>query len=152
MVAYAVTKHPALFKAALELYGVTDRATYNERTNRNAAIRWTRKMGGTPLEKPDVYRKANVLPNVPKITAPVLVMHGEDDPQVPPYESAQFVAALKKAGQDARLRDLSEGGPRLLAARSSARRVAEAGGVPEPLSAARPGRSITSTQDIVLDK
>ena len=56
-------------------------------------------MGGTPHEKPDVYRKANVLPDVPKITAPVLVMHGEDDPQVPPYESAQFVAALKKAGK-----------------------------------------------------
>jgi len=24
------------------------------------------------------------------------VMHGEDDPQVPPFESAQFVDALKK--------------------------------------------------------
>lgn len=99
MVAYAITKEPALFKAALELYGVVDRASYNERTNRNAAIRWMRKMGGTPTEKPDVYRKANVLPDVPRITAPVLVMHGEADPQVPPYESAQLVAALKKAGK-----------------------------------------------------
>jgi dipeptidyl aminopeptidase/acylaminoacyl peptidase len=88
-----------VFKVALELFGVTDRASYNERTNRTAAVRWMRKMGGTPLEKPEVYRKANILPDVPKITAPVLVMHGEDDPQVPPYESAQFVAALKKAGK-----------------------------------------------------
>jgi dipeptidyl aminopeptidase/acylaminoacyl peptidase len=99
MVAYAVTKQPTVFKAAIELFGVVDRASYNERTNRNAAVRWARKMGGTPQEKPEVYRKANVLPDVPKITAPVLVMHGEDDPQVPPYESAQFVAALKKAGK-----------------------------------------------------
>jgi dipeptidyl aminopeptidase/acylaminoacyl peptidase len=96
MVAYAVTKQPNLFKVALELYGVVDRATYNERTNRNAAVRWMMKMGGTPDEKPEVYRRANALADVQHIVTPVLVMHGEDDPQVPPYESAQFVAALKK--------------------------------------------------------
>jgi dipeptidyl aminopeptidase/acylaminoacyl peptidase len=99
MVAYAVTKQPDLFKAAVELYGVVDRATYNERTNRNAATRWMMKMGGTPDEKPDVYRKASAMAEVNRIKTPVLVMHGEDDPQVPPYESAQFVNALKKAGK-----------------------------------------------------
>jgi dipeptidyl aminopeptidase/acylaminoacyl peptidase len=98
-VAYAVTKHPDLFKAAIELYGVVDRATFNERTNRNSAIRWMMKMGGSPDEKPDVYRKANSLADVAKIKTPLLVMHGEDDPQVPPYESAQFVNALKRAGK-----------------------------------------------------
>jgi dipeptidyl aminopeptidase/acylaminoacyl peptidase len=46
-----------------------------------------------------VYAKANVLADVPKITAPILIMRGEDDPQAPPYESQQFVAALKKAGK-----------------------------------------------------
>lgn len=99
MVAYAITKHPDLFKVALELYGVVDRGTYNERTNRNAAVRWMMKMGGTPEEKPEVYRRANALADAAKIVTPVLVMHGEDDPQVPPYESAQFVAALKKHGK-----------------------------------------------------
>jgi dipeptidyl aminopeptidase/acylaminoacyl peptidase len=100
MVAYAITKQPDLFKVALELYGVVDRATFNERTNRNSAVRWMMKMGGTPEEKPQVYRKANALAEVAKITTPVLVMHGEDDPQVPPYESAQLVAALKKHGKE----------------------------------------------------
>ena len=99
MVAYAITKQPDMFKVALELYGVVDRATYNERTNRNAATRWTMKMGGTPEEKPAVYRKANALADVSKIVTPVYVMHGEDDPQVPPFESAQFVEALKKHGK-----------------------------------------------------
>jgi len=99
MVAYAVTKHPDLFKAAIELYGVVDRATFNERTNRNSAIRWMMKMGGSPEEKPEVYRKANSLAEVAKIRTPLLVMHGEDDPQVPPFESAQFVSALKRAGK-----------------------------------------------------
>ncbi len=96
MVAYAVTKYPDLFAAAIELYGVVDRATFLERTNRNTAIRWAMKMGGSPDEKPEVYRKANALLQIDKIKTPLLVMHGENDPQVPPYESAQFVRALKE--------------------------------------------------------
>ncbi|HYM09739.1 MAG TPA: alpha/beta fold hydrolase, partial [Bryobacterales bacterium] len=99
MVAYAVTKYPDLFRAAIELYGVVDRATYIERTNRLSAIRWMMKMGGTRQEKPEVYRKADILLDVEKIKAPLLIMHGEDDPQVPPYESAQFVSALKEHGK-----------------------------------------------------
>jgi dipeptidyl aminopeptidase/acylaminoacyl peptidase len=96
MVAYAVTKYPDLFAAAMELYGVVDRATFNERTNRNSAVRWMMKMGGSPDEKPEVYRKANALLQIDTIKTPLLVMHGESDPQVPPYESAQFVRALKE--------------------------------------------------------
>lgn len=99
MVAYAVTKYPDLFQAAIELYGVVDRATYVERSNRNAAARWMMKMGGTPAEKPDVYRRANALLDVAKIQTALLIMHGENDPQVPPYESAQFVKALEKHGK-----------------------------------------------------
>jgi dipeptidyl aminopeptidase/acylaminoacyl peptidase len=99
MVNYAMTKLPGVFCAGLDLYGVADRATYNERTNRNSAIRWEIKMGGKPAEKPAVYRKANVLPDVAKIAAPMLVIHGQEDPQVPPYESAQLVEALKKHGK-----------------------------------------------------
>jgi dipeptidyl aminopeptidase/acylaminoacyl peptidase len=56
-------------------------------------------MGGTPEEKPAVYRKANVLPDVKRIRTPLLIMHGEEDPQVPPQESVEFVAALKQAGK-----------------------------------------------------
>jgi dipeptidyl aminopeptidase/acylaminoacyl peptidase len=94
MTAYAVTNYPSLFAAAIEMYGVVDRATFVERTNRNSAIRWMAKMGGTPVEKPEVYRRANSLLKVDKIRTPLLILHGENDPQVPPYESVQFVKAL----------------------------------------------------------
>jgi dipeptidyl aminopeptidase/acylaminoacyl peptidase len=96
MVAYAVTKYPTLFQAAIEMYGVVDRATFVERTNRGSAIRWMMKMGGSPAEKPEVYRRANALLDVAKIQTPLLILHGENDPQVPPYESAQFVKALRE--------------------------------------------------------
>ncbi len=99
MVAYAVTKYPDLFAAAIEMFGVVDRATFNERTNRNSAVRWMMKMGGSPEEKPAVYAKANALLQIDKIKTPLLVLHGENDPQVPPYESAQFVKALKEHGK-----------------------------------------------------
>jgi dipeptidyl aminopeptidase/acylaminoacyl peptidase len=96
MVAYAVTKYPTLFQAAIEMYGVVDRATFLERTNRNSAVRWAMKMGGSPAEKPDVYLRANSLLKVKSIQTPLLILHGENDPQVPPYESAQFVRALRQ--------------------------------------------------------
>ena len=56
-------------------------------------------MGGTPAEKPGVYRKANVLLDVAGIETPLAVMHGAEDPQVPPYGSTQFVKALSKHGK-----------------------------------------------------
>jgi dipeptidyl aminopeptidase/acylaminoacyl peptidase len=95
MVAYAVTRYPELFAAAIELYGVVDRELFVYRTNSPSATRWMMKMGGTPTEKPDVYRRANVLLSIDKVRTPLLVMHGEDDPQVPPAESAALVKALR---------------------------------------------------------
>jgi dipeptidyl aminopeptidase/acylaminoacyl peptidase len=99
VVANAVTKLPNTFAAAIEMFGVVDRALFLQYTNRNSKIRWETKMGGPPEEKPAVYRKANILPDVGVIKTPLLIMHGEEDPQVPPQESAELVAALKKAGK-----------------------------------------------------
>jgi len=151
MVAYEVTKRPELWHAAIELYGVVDRASFIDRTNRPSAIRWTAKMGGTPEQKPEVYRKANILADVPKITSPLLVQHGEDDPQVPPYESVQFTEALKKAGKPylyftypKELHGFSQREHRLDAWR---KQLAFLNYYLQP----KPGRSITSTQEIVLN-
>ena len=97
MVAYVVTRYPDLFAAAIELYGVVDRALFLERTNGPSAVRWSMKMGGPPSEKPQNYQRANVLLSIDKVHTPLLVMHGQNDPQVPPAESARFVEALHAA-------------------------------------------------------
>jgi dipeptidyl aminopeptidase/acylaminoacyl peptidase len=99
VVANAVAKLPDTFAAGIEMFGVVDRALFLQYTNRNSKIRWETKMGGTPEEKPAVYRKADVLPDVESIKTPLLILHGEKDPQVPPQESAEFAEALKKAGK-----------------------------------------------------
>jgi dipeptidyl aminopeptidase/acylaminoacyl peptidase len=96
MVAYMVVHYPDLFSAAIELYGVVDRDLFVERTNPQSSIRWMMKMGGTPAGKPEVYRRADVLLQVDKVKTPLLVMHGENDQQVPPADSALFVKALKE--------------------------------------------------------
>ncbi len=83
MTAYAVVRYPDLFAAAMELFGVVDRELFVYRTNRPSSMRWMMKMGGTPEEKPEVYRKADVLLSVDKVKAPVLIFYGENDPQVP---------------------------------------------------------------------
>jgi dipeptidyl aminopeptidase/acylaminoacyl peptidase len=99
VVANAVTKLPNTFAVGIEKFGVVDRALFLRYTNRNSAIRWETKMGGPPEKKPAVYRKANVLPDVARIKTPLLILHGEVDPQVPPQESEEFAAALKQAGK-----------------------------------------------------
>ncbi len=96
IVANAVTKLPNTFAAGIEMFGVVDRALFLQYTNRNSKIRWETKMGGTPAQKPAVYRQANILPDVSRITTPILLLHGEEDPQVPPRESIEFAAALKQ--------------------------------------------------------
>jgi dipeptidyl aminopeptidase/acylaminoacyl peptidase len=99
VVANAVAKLPDTFAVGIEKFGVVDRALFLRYTNRNSAIRWETKMGGPPDLKPAVYRKANVLPDVARIKTPLLILHGEQDPQVPPQESQEFAAALKQAGK-----------------------------------------------------
>jgi dipeptidyl aminopeptidase/acylaminoacyl peptidase len=99
VVANAVTKLPDTFAVGIEKFGVVDRTLFLRYTNRNSAIRWETKMGGPPDLKPASYRRANVLPDVERIKAPLLILHGEEDPQVPPQESQEFAAALKKAGK-----------------------------------------------------
>lgn len=96
MTAYMVVHYPDLFAAAIELFGVVDRKLFVERTNPPSAVRWMMKMGGSPTEKPEVYRRANVLLQIDKVKTPLLVMHGENDPQVPPVNSAVFVKTLKE--------------------------------------------------------
>ena len=100
IVNHAVTKYPDVFAAAIDLYGDTDRVTFMQRVkNRNSAVKVPIRMGGTPEENPAAYRKANILPDVPSIKTPILIMHGEEDPQVPVEQSAQLVDLLKKEGK-----------------------------------------------------
>lgn len=51
-----------------------------------------------PWNRPDIFVDRSPLFNADKVTTPVLLTHGEEDPNVPPGESDQFYAALKLLG------------------------------------------------------
>ena len=99
IVGNAVARYPDTFAVGIEKFGAIDRTLYLRYTNRNSEIRWEISMGGTPEQVPALYRKCDVMLVVDRIKAPLLILHGEEDPQVPLQESEEFAAALKKAGK-----------------------------------------------------
>jgi len=57
-------------------------------------------LGGLPDEKPDVYRAASPITHVSQTSAPMLLVHGDQDPVVPLGQSTRMAQALKAAGAD----------------------------------------------------
>jgi dienelactone hydrolase len=55
--------------------------------------------GGSPEEKPDVYRASSPLTYVEAVAAPVLVLAGENDPRCPIRQVDTYLAALAAAGR-----------------------------------------------------
>jgi dipeptidyl aminopeptidase/acylaminoacyl peptidase len=51
-----------------------------------------------PWNRKDIFVDRSPLFNADNVTTPVLLTHGDDDPNVPPGESDQFYAALKLLG------------------------------------------------------
>jgi dipeptidyl aminopeptidase/acylaminoacyl peptidase len=51
-----------------------------------------------PWNRRDIFVDRSPLFNADKVTTPVLLTHGDEDPNVPPGESDQFYAALKLLG------------------------------------------------------
>ncbi|MDT7581027.1 MAG: hypothetical protein QOK35_2291 [Pseudonocardiales bacterium] len=54
--------------------------------------------GGSPEAKPEVYRASSPLTYVGEVTAPVLVLAGENDPRCPIRQVDTYLAALATAG------------------------------------------------------
>lgn len=55
-------------------------------------------LGGTPDEKPELYRERSPLALVDAATAPLLLVHGERDRRVPVDQSERLFAAATRAG------------------------------------------------------
>jgi acetyl esterase/lipase len=60
-------------------------------------------LGGTPADKPDVYRLASPITYVNSGDAPMLLFQGTRDPLVPFEQAYQMVEALTKAGVQGRV-------------------------------------------------
>lgn len=67
-------------------------------------------LGGIVRDRPELARRASALYQASAGDAPFLIMHGDEDPQVPLEQSTRLHAALKAAGVESTLEVLPGGG------------------------------------------
>ena len=95
MVLAAITRHPELWGAAVDYYGIADWFTLLRDTGP-----WRRdhraQEYGIPGRDDAVLEDLSPLRRVGAVTMPLLVAHGDRDPRVPMNESEQFVTAMEQ--------------------------------------------------------
>ena len=92
---------PGRVAAGVALYPVTDLADLAARSHRFEAHS-TESLVGPPSDTA-LYAARSSMSYVQDIAAPLLVMHGTDDPAVPVEATIAFVEALRAAGGDVEL-------------------------------------------------
>jgi protease II len=95
MVLSAISTYPELWAAAVDVVGIANFITFLERTGP-----WRRKVRedeyGSLERDRDFLRSISPLHQADRIRAPLLVVHGANDPRVPVYEAEQIVDALRR--------------------------------------------------------
>jgi len=102
MVLAAVTSYPDLWAAGVDIVGIADFQSFFERTGP-----WRRRLRadeyGDPDRDADLLRSISPLHKAEEITAPMIVLHGRNDPRVPVQEAEQIVSRLRALGRDVEL-------------------------------------------------
>ncbi len=95
MVLAAVTAYPQLWAAGIEFFGIANWITFFERTGP-----WRRKLRaveyGDPDTQADFLREISPINQVDRISVPMFVAHGLNDPRVPLFESELIVESLRQ--------------------------------------------------------
>lgn len=95
MVLAAVTTYPDLWAAAVDIVGIANFVTFLENTGP-----WRRKHReseyGSLEHDREFLEQISPIRSVERITAPMFVIHGANDPRVPVGEAEQIVAALRE--------------------------------------------------------
>jgi dipeptidyl aminopeptidase/acylaminoacyl peptidase len=97
-----MTTYPDLWAAGVDLVGIANFVTFLERT-----AAWRRPIRaaeyGDPERDAELLRAISPIHRADRITAPLLVLHGRNDPRVPVSEAEQIVARLRELGRDVEL-------------------------------------------------
>ncbi|MFZ0227543.1 alpha/beta hydrolase family protein [Mycobacterium sp.] len=97
----ALTFHPGLFAAGVTVCGMSDLTTFYRNTEQWIAEAAYTKYGH-PVSDRELLEQLSPLRRVDVLTAPLLVVHGANDTNVPVSESEQIVEALRQAGREVR--------------------------------------------------
>ena len=93
----SIANYPDLWAAAVDTVGMSDLETFLENT---AEYRRAHRESeyGSLAEHRDVLRRVSPIHKVDCITAPLMVIHGANDPRVPVSEADQIVESLTRRG------------------------------------------------------
>lgn len=95
MVLAALTHYPDLWAAGVDIVGISNLRTFIENTS--PYRRHLRESEyGTIEEDGEFFDQISPIHHIDKITAPLMVIHGANDPRVPISEAEQIVEALRK--------------------------------------------------------
>jgi dipeptidyl aminopeptidase/acylaminoacyl peptidase len=94
MVLAALTQYPEIWAAGIDVVGIANFLTFLENTGP-----WRRELRiaeyGDPEKDRDLLERISPINHVHRIKAPLMVIHGANDPRVPVGEAEQIVAALR---------------------------------------------------------
>jgi pimeloyl-ACP methyl ester carboxylesterase len=98
----ALAFHPDLFAAGVSICGMSDLNTWYRNTEQWIATAAYSKYGH-PVGDRDLLDRLSPLLRAHALTAPLLLIHGGNDTNVPPSESFQMCDALRSLGRTAEL-------------------------------------------------
>ena len=94
MVLAAITEYPALWRCAIDFYGIADYATLLDATGPWRKAHRAAEYGD-PIRHRALFDRISPIRHIGRVQAPLLVLHGKRDPRVAIGESEQIVAALR---------------------------------------------------------
>ncbi|WP_214413405.1 S9 family peptidase [Sphaerisporangium fuscum] len=93
----ALVTYPELFRAGVDVCGMADFATFYEHTEPWIAAAAVGEYGD-PVADRDLLRALSPIHSFDRLAAPLLVVHGAQDTNVPVFEAEQVVAAATARG------------------------------------------------------
>jgi dipeptidyl aminopeptidase/acylaminoacyl peptidase len=93
----ALSTYPKLFAAGVDMYGIVNFETFFKNTESWMAAVSKLEFGDPDTQAP-LLRELSPINKVDQITAPILILHGDHDTNVPLSEAEQMATALKKRG------------------------------------------------------
>jgi len=95
--------HPKFYACGTAFYGIANMKKLHETTHKFQSQYIPGLMGGTPEGIPEVYRARSPLFNAEKIVAPLLLLHGSNDLQVPVDQTQSIAKVIKENGNKVEL-------------------------------------------------
>jgi dipeptidyl aminopeptidase/acylaminoacyl peptidase len=97
MVLAALTEHPELWTAGVDIVGIANMVTFLENTGSYRRALREPEYGSLERDR-EFLESISPIHKAEEITAPLMVIHGKNDPRVPVGEAEQIVEKVRESG------------------------------------------------------